>query len=352
MTSPTVLYLGTETGVVVLRSEDNCKWEVQSESLRGWAIPKLTADPSWPNRVVAGTRGDGVWVSEDFGQSWKKPSYGHLSPGKVRSIILDPNAPGTLYAGTEPIDVWVSHDVGKRWTRLDSVWKLPWVESVMYPGRGVEPHVRDIAIDPKRPGTMYVALQVGYIIKSTDGGESWKLLDKDLDDDVHTIVIHPTSTDQLFAATGGHVQNRAIYKSTDAGESWTLAIGADFSSQRYSVPLVMHPKDPNVLYSALANGSPGGWRRPTGAESAIVRTKDGAVSWERLEKGLEETHGIYAEAIVIDHDNPDRLYVGFRKGSSTKRESGEIYTSEDGGDSWARLDIRVSSVNDLRCIHP
>ena len=56
----------------------------------------------------------------------------------------------------------------------------------------VEPHVREIAVDPKDSKKIYVALQVGYILKSRDGGASWKLLDKGLDADVHTIVATPT----------------------------------------------------------------------------------------------------------------------------------------------------------------
>ena len=319
MTAPTVLYLGTEAGVTVLRSQDGRKWDIESQSLRSWGIPKLTVDPSRPNRCIAGTRGDGVWVSEDFGQTWKKPSYGKRGPGKVRCITTDPHDPDTLYAGTEPIDIFVSHDLGKSWARLDSVWEVPSVESIGYPVPTVEPHVRDIAIDLKSPGTIYAALQVGYIIKSTDGGGSWRLPDQGLDCDVHTIVINPDNTDQVFIATGGgdsrggRVQGKALYMSNDGGESWGPT-GAEIS-QEYSVPLVMHPVDPKVLYSAVANGAPPRWQqRPTGAESSIIRTRDGGASWERLEAGLAELQQGFTEAIAIDPDDPDRLYAGLRSG--------------------------------------
>ena len=92
-----------------------------------------------------------------------------------------------------PIDIFVSHDAAKSWERLDSVWDIPTVASVMYPVATVEPHVRYIVIHPKNPDTMYAALQVGYMLKSTDGGRTWKLLDKGLDSDVHTIALDPVT---------------------------------------------------------------------------------------------------------------------------------------------------------------
>ena len=57
-----ILYLGTDEGVVTLRSEDGRSWKLENQGLKDWAIPKLAVDPSVPNRVFAGTRGDGVWA--------------------------------------------------------------------------------------------------------------------------------------------------------------------------------------------------------------------------------------------------------------------------------------------------
>jgi len=346
MASSTLLYVATDEGILTLKSENGRQWKVESQSLQDWAIPKIAVLPSRPNLVFAGTRGDGVWVSEDFGKSWKKPCYGKPGPGKVRCLTVDPHDPDTLYAGAEPIDLFISRDAGKSWTRLDSVWKVPWVASVDYPVSTVEPHIRDIAVDPKDAKKIYIALQVGFILKSADGGASWRLLNQGLDSDVHTIVIDPRDTNRLFIATGGHdcrkgsVSGRALYLSSDGGESWRPT-AMDFS-QEYSVPLTMHPKNPDVLYSALANGQPGQWRRPTGAESLMVRTRDGGKRWERLDGKLSEISRNFAEAIVIDQSQPDHLYAALR--------SGDLYASEDGGDNWAKTDVKLSSVSDMKCV--
>jgi photosystem II stability/assembly factor-like uncharacterized protein len=341
-----ILYLSTDEGIVTLKSENGSSWNVEGHGLQDWSVTEAAVIASAPNRVFAGVRGDGIWLSEDFGKSWKKPSYGKHGPGKVRCITIDPHDPTTLYVGAEPIDVFVSRDSGRQWTKLDSIWEVPWVESVPYPGASVEPHVRDIAVDPKNPKTIYVALQVGYMLKSTDGGSSWKLLNKDLDADVHTIVIHPHETDTVVIATGGsecrkgRVKGRALYKSSDAGENWA-PMAMEFE-QEYSVPLAMHPKAPNLLFSALANGNPGKWRRPTGAEAVMIRSNNAGQTWEALRTGLAEVGKTFVQAIAVDETQPEHLYAATR--------SGKLYESHDSGDTWEKLNAEVSSVSDMKFV--
>lgn len=339
-----MLHLGRDVGVVSLRGENGHAWKVENHALQNWMVHEVACDPAAPNRVFAGTRGDGVWLSEDFGQSWKKPCYGKPGPAKVRCITIDPHDPNTLYAGTEPIDLFVSHDLGKNWKNLDSLRKFPHVESVGYPVPTVEPHLRDIVVDPNDPKKIYIALQVGYILKSTDGGGSWELLDKDLDADVHTIVIDPVNTDNIFIATGGHgcrigqTKGRALYVSHDAGKSWQ-PIATEFP-QEFSAPLAMHPKDPKVLLSAVANGPPPRWRRPSGAESKFIRTSDGGKTWERLERGLSDASESFATDIIFDDTDPHHITIVLT--------NGELYSSGDSGDSWARLDVKVPPISPMR----
>src|SRR5205823_6119985 len=150
----------------------------------------------------------------------------------------------------------------------------------------------------------------------------------------------------IVVATGGHdyrlglVKGRALYRSTDGGASWS-PVGTEFP-QEYSVPLVVSPANPKVMYSAMAHGQPGSWRRPTGAESLIVRTTDGGSTWEQLPVSVPDAMREFAEAIAIATDDPDQLYAGQR--------NGELLASDDGGHSWAKLDVRVTSVSDMQYV--
>lgn len=343
-----VLYIGTDQGVITARSHDQRSWTIVHRGLKNWEVPEVAVSPNEPNKVFAGTRGDGVWVSEDFGKSWKKPCYGKRGPGKVRCVTIDPSNPRRLYAGCEPIDVFMSEDEGKSWVRFDSLWDIPFIATIPYPVATVEPHVRDVTVDPSNPDILYAALQVGYIVKSTNRGKTWTLLDKNVDCDVHTIVIDPSNPKRLVIATGGHdsrkgsVPGRALYTSDDAGTTWSPA--AMNFPQEYSVPLTSDPRDPKRLYAALAHGQPGQWRRrDTGAESTMIRSNDGGKSWARLGNGIESKE--FPEAIVVDDAIPGLVYAACR--------NGDFYASDDAGDSWRSipLDLDIADLQSVTLVH-
>lgn len=340
-----ILYVATDQGVVTLKSDDGRHWQKQHHGLKEWQIPEVAVSPKAPNKVFAATRGDGVWVSEDFGASWKKPCYGKRGPGKVRCLTFDPQDSNTLYAGTEPIDVFVSHDEARSWQRLDSIWNIPWVSTVTYPVAAVEPHVRDITIDPKNPQTMYVALQVGYMLKTIDGGKSWELLNKNLDCDVHTIVLHPDDGNKIFIATGGHdsragkAPGRALYSSSDGGKSWA-PMAMEFHEE-YSVPLTIHPGNPNVLYSAVANGQPGQWRKRGGnAQAFLIHSTDAGKSWKKLEGAVSDANHSFVESFAFDPANANQMYAAQR--------NGDLFGSADSGASWFKLNVNVPELSDMK----
>ncbi len=63
-------------------------------------------------------------------------------------------------------------DAAKSWTRLESVWRVPWIASVGYPVARMEPHIRDITVDPKDGSTI-----CDGVYHSGDDGESWTNLE-------------------------------------------------------------------------------------------------------------------------------------------------------------------------------
>lgn len=336
-----ILYIGTDQGVTTARSHDNAAWEIADRGLRQWEVAEIAVSPVAPNKVFAGTRGDGVWLSEDFGKTWLKPCYGRRGPGKVRSVTIDPHQPSRIYAGCEPIDIFVSEDDGKNWQRLDSLRALPFIDGLTFPLPTTEPHVRDVTVDPKNPDVLYVALQLGYIVKSTDRGRSWTLLDNNLDCDVHVISVDPSAPGRIAVATGGHdsrlgrAPGRAMYFSEDAGMSWTPA--AMNFEQDYSVPLIRDPHDASRLYSAVARGTAGRWRkRDSGAEAIMIRSRDGGKNWEDIGRGLNPKQ--FPEAIVADPARAGLLHAGCR--------NGDFYSSDDAGESWRPLSLGLK-IDDL-----
>ena len=347
------LYLGTNKGVAVLRRANGGQWELANQALQSWAVPMVAVHPDVPNRVYAGTRGDGVWFSEDAGETWRKPSFGRRGPGKCRCVAVDPSDPNTVYAGTEPIDLFVSHDAAASWERIDTIWDVPWVSQVDYPpGRptnSIEPHVRDIAVDPRDPNTVFIGLQVGYMLKTTDGGASWHLLNQDLDADVHSIVIDPSHPSRVWIATGGDyaraglADGRALYRSENGGANWEPMAMEEFPDHEYSVPIVVNPRDPRVLYSSVASGPPSSWaKNPNGASGLVIRSSDGGMSWEDLTGALPIQTKQLAQAMAVNPTAPHEVYLAFRGGT--------LCASDDAGASWRALDLEVGNVEDMKAV--
>lgn len=341
----TVLYVATNEGVVTVNNAGS-NWEVGSHGIKNWDVNEIAIQPDNPLQVYAATRGDGVLRSEDGGETWSKPNRGKAGPGKVKCVTIDPHDYNTVYAGGEPIAVWVSHDKGESWASLDGIQDVKGIGEIDYPVPAVEPHVRDIVIDATDQQTIYATLQVGFMVKSTDGGKSWNLLDKGVDADAHQLVARKDQPERLYLSTGGHshrlgeAPGRALYRSLDGGASW-LPMGMEFD-QEYSIPMVTDPRDEDVVYSAVAYGNPNQWRkRETGAGASLIRSTDGGETWQALNT-TNEISRFYAEAITLDPSDPDNVFVATRQG--------HLFGSTDKGETWENLGVQVPEVSDLRAV--
>ena len=74
--------------------------------------------------------------------------------------------------------------------------------------------VNGFAVNPTDPKVMYVAMRDG-LFKSTDAGESWKAVGKELKN-LAAVAVNPKRPDEIYAATADGV----IHWSTDGGTTW------------------------------------------------------------------------------------------------------------------------------------
>jgi photosystem II stability/assembly factor-like uncharacterized protein len=138
----------------------------------------LEFDPKDPNVMYIGA--DIVNRSVDNGQNWTpispdlggdpgletNPLYaGHY--GVVTSLMASPKDPATILAGTDNGRVWITHDTGGTWTELQDD-NLPdrWVSRVTF--SPTDAKVAYITFSGYRQGD-----NSPYVVRTTDGGESW-----------------------------------------------------------------------------------------------------------------------------------------------------------------------------------
>jgi photosystem II stability/assembly factor-like uncharacterized protein len=339
------IFVGTLDGLFkVIRS--NGAWKIEGKDLPGAEVNCLGVRPDRREVLYAGVRGGGLYRSDDDGKRWNRVGGGALSD-KVRALALDPSNPKVVYVGTEPAALWRSEDEGKSWKEIEGVKKLAGERKWTYPVPFIQPHVRSIAVDPKNPGRLCIAAQVGGVLRSEDGGKTWSDVREPIDMDVHCVAFDPVKPNTVYAATGGgenfpdptpYPKGRPLYRSPDGGKSWEC-VTKDFT-RTYAVPVGIHPRDSRTLYLGVAEEPPPKWlNRPTKANGALMRSTDGGASWQQLTNGLPQPFLSMVECIELDPDEPERVFIGTGGEGARfiKLQEGEVFCSEDKGDHWQKI---------------
>jgi hypothetical protein len=266
------LILATEQGIVICELEDK-EWHKSFHSLQDQHVTSVTAHEG---TILAGTE-DGIFRSEDTGKTWKESSEG-LTTRYIRWTAFHPESTDLIFAGTEPANIFVSHNYGASWRACPEVaqlrdrfhWSLPYS-----PEAGC---VRGFAVLGKRG---YAAVEVGGVLVSDDKGETWQLAKgsdgkPDLHGppeplvypDVHSLEVHPSSPDLVYAPTGG-----GFYRSRDGGKTWKLCYDC------YCRAVWVDPSNPDHMILGPADG--------VDRNGRIEESKDGGEIWSMASTGLD-----------------------------------------------------------------
>ncbi len=283
-----LLLLATENGVVSARRVGN-GWREVGRSLDGQRVTSVIAREGV---ILAGTH-DGIFRSDDLGQTWQAASSG-LSVPYVRWLAYHPEVSDLEFAGTEPAVIFVSHDGARSWRECREVaqlrdhfgWSLPYS-----PNAGC---VRGFAFHSPRA---YAAVEVGGVLRSDDAGETWRLAEGSsgkpafadpptpfIHSDLHSIIVHPTSPDLVLAPTGG-----GFYRSADGGKTWECLYHC------YCRAAWSDPADTQHILLGPADGVERNGR--------IEETRDGGQTWQPASSGLALPwrHYMVERFTQIDH---------------------------------------------------
>jgi len=268
-----ILAIAASAPGLVVADKQTGEWMVRQRSLENQAVTSLVADG---RQMLAGTR-DGIYRSVDLGQTWAEANDG-LSIRHVRWLSLHPDFPERVFAGTEPAGIFVSHDFGSSWRSCPEVeemrerygWSLPYS-----PESGC---VRGFTFQGERG---YAAVEDGCVLVSKDAGETWGLAQGSrgypdhgpqqgfVHSDVHSIAIQPASPERVAAPTGG-----GFYSSNDGGKTWV-----DLYRYHYSRAVWLDPGDLDRMILGPADG--------VDRDGRIEETRDGGRTWLNASRGLQ-----------------------------------------------------------------
>jgi photosystem II stability/assembly factor-like uncharacterized protein len=126
------------------------------------------------------------------------------------------------------------------------------------------------------------------IFKSTDGGETWRNMGLADSHHIGRVVVDPKDPDIVYAAVIGHLyspnEERGVFKTADGGKTWSKVLYID--DRTGAIDLVMHPKDPQVLYATTWEHDRKAWGHTAyGKGCGLYKTTDAGKTWRRLTKG-------------------------------------------------------------------
>ncbi len=240
---------------------------------------------SQPFLFYSGSTGGGVWRTEDAGQSWQ-PIADKFFGGVIGSIDVADSDPNVIYVGTGSQDVRGNSSTGR------GMWK------------------------------------------STDAGRTWRFSGLRETGAIGRTVVHPTNPDLVYASALGHPfgknKERGIFRSKDGGTTWEHVLYVNDSTG--ASELVMHPRNPRILFAGMWRGERKPWTMISGGpEGGVYRSMDGGDTWTKLGGGLP-TGLVGKVGITISPANPDRVWALVEA-----EPAGGLYRSDDGGTTWTRV---------------
>ncbi len=299
---PAVFYVGLGTGGVMKTMNGGATFSPVFEKEATSSVGAVAVSPSNPAVLWVGTGeandrnssgfGQGVYRSTDEGETWT-----HAGLPRSRAIARiavhpkDENvawvaAMGDLWAPGGERGLYKTMDGGRTWKAVLAA-PAPFDANT---GCG------DVALDPLNPDVLYAAL--------------------------YARERKPWSFTYGVSLTGGKDVG-GIFKSTDGGATWKkLEKGLPGRTGR--IGLSVFAKDPRIVY-AIVQSDEGGTSdidQIRSRKGGVFRSEDGGESWTRM--SALNPRPFYFSQIRVDPVNDKRVYVlGY-----------QLHVSDDGGRNW------------------
>ncbi len=321
-------YVAVGSGGVWKTTNAGTTWSPLTDKMPFYSTGCITIDPSDNSSIWLGTGenvggrhvgiGHGIYHSDDGGVSWKEK--GLKKSEHISKIIVHPKnanviwvaAQGPLWSSGGQRGLFKSTDGGNTWKNT--------LEVNEWTG------VTDLLIDPNNPSVLYAATWQRHrnvaalmgggpgtaIYKSTDGGDSWKKINKGLPSSnlgKIGLAISPMKTQVLYAAIELDKRKGAVYRSENAGNSWvkmseTVSGG---TGPHYYQELVASPHVFDKIF--LMN------------VRVLVSDNGGKKFYTMSEKNKHSDN----HALTFKKDDPNYLLAG---------SDGGLYESFDGSKTW------------------
>ena len=314
------------------------KWRSIGPALTSGRVADFAVNPDNQSEWYVAIASGNVWKTINNGTTFK-PVFDKYGSYSTAVITMDPNNPNLLWLGTGENNhqralgygdgVYKSEDGGESWENM---------------GLKESRHIGGIVIDPRNSNVVFVAAEGSAwgpggdrgLYKSADGGENWKrVLEISENTGVNNVVMDPVDPDVMYATSeqrrrhvftkiGGGPES-AVYRSTDGGETWTKSMKGLPKVDLGGMGIAVSPADRNVVYLIVEAAED---------KSGFYRSMNRGASWKKMSNHYAS--GQYYNEIYCDPVDVDKVY-------SVETVS---HLTVDGGKTWTALSLDNRHVDD------
>jgi photosystem II stability/assembly factor-like uncharacterized protein len=202
---PLVLFAGTLSSGIYKSIDGGITWRSSNVGLPSSSLStKSMKSPSnhFPEDDLVQ---EVLWVDPEFDSKIAHLLASGITTLAVRSICIDPTAPSTMYAGSLGEGVYKSENGGESWSPSG------------LPGKSVY----SLQLNPANPSQIFAGVlgEDGSLLMSSDAGISWFFSNSGLDKrNVYAVAINPNAVNEIFIGT-----NDGLFLSVDGGSHWNAA---------------------------------------------------------------------------------------------------------------------------------
>jgi len=273
-------------------------------------VIKIVVDPSDSQAIYLATNGNGIIYSYDGGSSWRQ--FRDLNKSLVSSLAVDPRNKCVLYASVSN-KLYKSIDCGR-------TWQNPYFHQ--------KPSVTltDLAVSQSDSNIILMGNSDGELLKSINGGQSWKTVLRAASGPISDIVIDPNNPSIVYAGT----LKSGIYKSIDNGENWSeLGEGLkSYSGTHEYKKLIADPETSNGLIFISKYG--------------LLRSSDGGAHWDLINI-LPAPKATTITAVAVNPKNSKEIYYTTQN---------TLVKSIDGGQTWSSIKLPYSRLTSCIVVNP
>ena len=206
-----------------------------------------------------------------------------------------------------------------------------------------------IAVAPSDPNIVYVGTGEGNprnnasvgdgMYKSLDGGDHWTHIGLEKSDKIARLVIDTKNADIVYACSLGREwgpsEERGVFKTTDGGATWKRVLFVDVNTSCSDIST--DANNSNIVYAGMYTYRRWAWHFESGSgNTAVWKSVNGGSTWEKL-SGPDKTRGLPRKAmdrigVAVAPSDPNIVYV-----LSETKDEGELWRSDDAGKSWRTI---------------